>query len=269
MKLFLLPPAGASAGVFRAWPEALRTRTGLPVDMVAVELPGRGGRLAEPLATSLPALVDELFLEHTPERGVPWAVVGHSMGALLGAAWAARAAADGRGPQFLVVSASVPPWLHSTAADLAGPDEELWGRVDALGGLPAVIRENPVARRLFGRVLQADITAAARYRPAGPAPVGCPVVAVRGAEDPLVDASLVGGWSELTDRGFRELVLGGGHFYRGGVDDLIPVVADQLARSDVSKLQPVGSLVPSGSRPPGPARGQGGVPTNSHGKAGR
>ncbi len=229
MRLFLLPPAGASAGVFRAWPDELRARTaGLALDTVAVELPGRGARLAEKPVSSLPALVDELFREHTPSPGVPWAVVGHSMGALLGAAWAARAAADGRAPEFLLLSASAPPWLHSTAADLAGSDEELWERVDALGGLPAVVRENPLARRMVGRVLQADVTAAARYRPAGPEPVGCPVVAVRGAEDPLVDASLVAGWSALTDRGFEEVELAGGHFYRSGLDDLLPVVAGRL-----------------------------------------
>jgi surfactin synthase thioesterase subunit len=227
--LFLLPPAGASAGVFRAWPDELRARTaGMALDTVPVELPGRGTRIAEKPVTSLPALVDELAREHTPAPGVPWAVVGHSMGALLGAAWAARAAAVGRAPEFLVLSASAPPWLYSTAADLIGTDEELWQRVDALGGLPAVVRASPLARRLVGRVLQADVTAAAAYRPAGPEPVGCPVLAVRGAEDPLVDAALVAGWSALTDRGFEEVELPGGHFYRSGLDDLLPVVAGRL-----------------------------------------
>ena len=235
MRLFLLPPAGASAGVFRTWPDELRAHTAaMALDPVAVELPGRGARFAEKPVTSLPALVDGLFREHTPAPGVPWAVVGHSLGALLGAAWAARAAADGRAPQLLVLSASAPPWLYSTAADLAGSDEELWQRVDALGGLPAAVRENPLARRMVGRVLQADVTAAARYRPAGPEPVGCPVVAVRGAEDPLVDASLVAGWSALTDRGFEEVELPGGHFYRSGLDDLIPVVARHLLARTVT-----------------------------------
>ncbi|MEU4846873.1 thioesterase II family protein [Streptomyces gilvosporeus] len=227
MKLFLLPPAGASAATFRAWPGALEG----DAEVVPVELPGRGARIGEPPCDGLPALIRELAEVHTPSQGA-WAVVGHSMGALLGAGWAAAATRAGRPPAFLVVSASAPPWLHSTAAELEGSDEELWQRVDALGGLPPAIRDNPLARRLFGRALTADVTASARYRPSAPEPVGCPVVAVRGAADALVGAELLAGWSGLTRESghpFRTVTLPGGHFYRAGVDDLIPLVRDLVA----------------------------------------
>ncbi|GAU67367.1 putative thioesterase [Streptomyces sp. NBRC 110611] len=238
MRLFLLPPAGASAATFRAWPGAL----GEHAEAVPVELPGRGGRIGEPAPASLPDLIGELAAAHTPSEG-EWAVVGHSMGALLGAGWAAAATRAGRPPAFLVLSASAPPWLHSTAAELEGTEGELWQRVDALGGLPPAIRDNPLARRLFSRALQADVTASARYRPPGPEPVGCPVVAVRGAADALVGAELLAGWSALTRdtrQPFRALTLPGGHFYRAGVDDLIPLVRELLtAPSDRPWLQRV------------------------------
>ncbi|GAA1141426.1 surfactin synthase thioesterase subunit [Kitasatospora gansuensis] len=260
MRVFLLPPAGASAGVFKDWIEPL---SALGVQPVAVELPGRGTRLGEPLVDSVPALVDRLVAEHTPAQGERWAVVGHSMGALLGAAWAARAHALGRAAQLLLVSASAPPWLHSTAAELVGTDDELWQRVADLGGLPPALRAHPAARLLFGRVLRADVTAAARYRPAGPEPVGCPVLAVRGADDPLVTAGLLSGWAGLTDRAFEELTLPGGHFYRDGLADLLPVLAARLTAIGpaVSNLSAPDSLLTDGPSVGRSPRGDDGAPT--------
>jgi surfactin synthase thioesterase subunit len=221
VKLFLLPPGGSSASLFRTWPGALKEIA----EVVAVELPGRGTRFAEPLRTSLPELVAELVADHTPRSGEDWAVVGHSMGALLAAGWAAAASWP---PGFLVVSASAPPWLHSPAAVLLERGEDLWEQIDALGGLPAAICGNPVARRLFSPILEADVKASASYRPACPEPVACPVTAVRGVDDDLINAGLLEGWSALTARKFETVTLLGGHFFQHGIDDLIPVVTGLL-----------------------------------------
>ncbi|MEU5672256.1 hypothetical protein ABZ749_18205, partial [Micromonospora sp. NPDC047753] len=46
-RLFLLPPAGGSAGVFRGWDDRLGELLGDALSVVAPELPGRGARIAE------------------------------------------------------------------------------------------------------------------------------------------------------------------------------------------------------------------------------
>ncbi|MBC9716059.1 thioesterase [Streptomyces sp. TRM66268-LWL] len=227
LHLFLLPSAGGSRTLFAQWPDALRERLGDRVVTHAVELPGRGSRIAERPPTQLSAYVDELA-EQTPPPGTSWAVVGHSFGALLGAEWAARASARGSAPRLLVASAAAPPWVYSTAAALQAPLDELWTRVGELGGLPAQLADSPAARRLFGRALTADFTAAAEYRPGRPMRTGCPVLAVQGENDPLVRPALTRRWQECTDQGFTQRVLPGGHFYARGVDDLIPTVAEAL-----------------------------------------
>jgi hypothetical protein len=99
----------------------------------------------------------------------------------------------------------------SSAAVLLERDEDLWEQIDALGGLPAAIRGNPVARRLFSRILEADVKASAGYRPACPEPIACPVTAVRGVDDDLIDAGLLDGWSALNARKFDAVTLPGGH----------------------------------------------------------
>jgi surfactin synthase thioesterase subunit len=57
------------------------------------------------------------------------------------------------------------------------------------------------------------------------------VLAVQGADDPLVTAELGGGWAALSDRGFGLEVLPGGHFYRQGLADLLPVLRRALSGS--------------------------------------
>jgi surfactin synthase thioesterase subunit len=227
--LFTLPPAGGSAGVFRGWDDRLRALLGDAVRLVAPELPGRGARIAERPPLDLDGYVRDLDQRYAPAPGQRWAVAGHSFGALLAAFWAAVAHREGRGPQLVVVSGAAAPWRHSTAALLDGTDDEIWDRVGALGGLPAQIRATPLGRRLIERALVGDVRASARYRPAGPLPVGCPVLAVRGADDRLIDEELTTAWSALTTDTFTYRVLPGGHFYRSGIEDLVPLLADALS----------------------------------------
>ena len=79
MDLYCLPYSGASAMVYSRW------RRKLP-DWLAVrpiELPGRGSRLGESLQTDMCALARQLAKELIPELRRPYALFGHSLGALL------------------------------------------------------------------------------------------------------------------------------------------------------------------------------------------
>jgi surfactin synthase thioesterase subunit len=228
-RVFALPPAGGSAGVFRGWDDRLRALLGDTVRFVAPELPGRGARIAERPPSEIDGYVRDLDQRYAPPAGERWAVLGHSFGALLAASWAALAHREGRGPELVVVSGAAAPWRHSTAALLDGTDDEIWDRIGALGGLPAQIRASPQGRRLIERALVGDVRASARYRPTGPLPVGCPVLAVRGEDDPLIDDELTAAWSAVTTDAFTFRVLPGGHFYRSGIEDLVPLLADALS----------------------------------------
>lgn len=227
--LHALPSGGGSTALFAGWARALHPHA----ETVPLELAGRGRRIAEHPPQTLTAHTDALLAARTPPPGRRWVLFGHSFGALLAADWAARAHAAGRGPDLLVVSGAAPPWLHSTAAALDLPEDELWPALERLGGIPDQLRANPVARRLLGRALTADIRAAARHRPAAPAPASCPVLAVRGTGDPLVTEALGRRWADASDGRFDYRELPGGHFYRSGLDDLLPLLTAALTPSAV------------------------------------
>src|SRR5262245_25110220 len=80
LRLFLLPPAGGNSLIFRGWEEAMPAN----VDVCPIHRPGRGMRLHEPLFTRLEPLVRSLGQTLLPHLDRPFALFGHSMGALLG-----------------------------------------------------------------------------------------------------------------------------------------------------------------------------------------
>lgn len=223
--LFMLPPAGGSAALYQpgAW-----VAVAPGVRVCPVEPPGRGARLAEPPLTSAEELVAGLDLACRPRDGRLWAVLGHSMGALAAAAWAAAAHDQGHGPSVLYLSAAAPPWAYPIAAELvACDDEELWARMSAVGGVPAAYRNSPAAARLFTPIMRADIQAVAAL---GAASVGCPVVVLCGAEDPAVPRRLLVHWREIAVGDFTVRLLPGAHFYQGGIGDLAGIVRTDLSQ---------------------------------------
>src|SRR5947208_15726994 len=83
LRLFCLPFAGGGASAYHTWPE------GLPgdVEVCAVQPPGREGRFREPAFARLRPLVTALTDALRPHLDRPFAVFGHSLGALVAFEW--------------------------------------------------------------------------------------------------------------------------------------------------------------------------------------
>lgn len=225
LPLFLLPAAGGSAAMYEPWLDAFPPQ----VAACPVELPGRGRRLTAMAVEDLVTLVNRLDAACRPRGGQPWAVLGHSMGALVASVWAAAAYRAGHPPLVVYVSGAAPPWVLSTAREPAALDDErLWAYMVGLGGVPEPMRSSPLARRLLIRAMRADVTAADSWRPSGPVPTGCPIVAVAGEEDPVFPPVLVHQWRTASAAGFSARILPGAHFYRSGLTDLLPTVREDL-----------------------------------------
>jgi medium-chain acyl-[acyl-carrier-protein] hydrolase len=224
--LYLLPPAGGSASIYRLeeW-----TRGGDGVRVAPVELPGHGRRLAEPPVSDLSELVDRLDAACRPAAG-RWAVLGHSMGALVAQAWAAKAARQGRAAKVLYLSAAAPAWRFPIAADLLGCDDtRLWERFVGFGAVLDRVQTSAAVARLITRVIRADLTAVAALCGQPPEPAGCPVVAFHGTEDTAFPHELLDGWREIADGGFTRISLPGAHFYERGLGQLAGSVHADLA----------------------------------------
>lgn len=228
MRLLCFPPAGAGATWYRSWVGRL------PATVVPVQPPGRESRIGEPSVSGLDALVDLLVGELARELRPPFALFGHSMGALVAWRLAVRLAADGRAqPERLYVSGHRAPQVEDRRRPLHGlPDDELVEGLRELGGTPSEIFEHPELLRVVLPALRADLAVVEGFVDRSTPALACPIVGFTGREDREVEPADVAAWAERTSDGFRMVIVPGDHFAsRANPDSLLRELASDLARA--------------------------------------
>ncbi|MFI7431244.1 thioesterase II family protein [Micromonospora sp. NPDC049836] len=211
LRLVCLPYAGAGGGAFRPW----AARLGPDVELWTAQLPGRERRLAEPPVTTMDDLAAPLVVAIVDRIRPPYAIFGHSMGALIGYEVTRRLVdRGGPAPERLVVSAALPPHRSARAgAAHTRDDAGLTAWLRELGGVPDELLADPALLALILPTVRADLAVVAGYRPARVPALPLPVDAVAAADDPLVAAAAVAGWAACTSAGFTHTVVPGGHLY--------------------------------------------------------
>ena len=210
VRLFCLPFAGGGASAFRAWSESLP----LTVDVCAVQPPGRETRFREPAYNRLKPLVAALADAVRPSFDVPIAFYGHSMGALTAFELARELRRRGGPiPSRLIVTGRMAPDAPPRRIPLHTlPDAEFRTELKQLGGTPSAVLDNDDMMRLYLPVLRADFAAHETYEYVEEPPLGCPILAVTGAEDTLAPPNELSGWRRHTTAAFEAHVVPGGHF---------------------------------------------------------
>lgn len=211
LRLFCVPYAGAGARLFRGWDEAL------PKDMeiCPIELPGRGTRLGEPATPDMESLVRPMAESLQTLLDLPYAILGCSMGALVGFELAhALRRLHGREPAALVaVSQNAPSApLQRRPARLMS-DDELGASLRRFGGMSGGALDNPRVMRLFLPVLRADYSVVDTYIYNPERPLQCPIHLFVGAEDPSVSDQGLSGWRQETSASVTVRRFSGSHFF--------------------------------------------------------
>ncbi|MFD8525152.1 thioesterase II family protein [Streptomyces capillispiralis] len=231
LRLVCVPYAGGGAAVYHGWAERLPGA----VEPWAVRMPGRDARLHEPPRTDLVATAGELADALAPSLTEPYAFFGHSLGAFL--AFETVRALRRRGvrePVLLAVSARNPPQQRTYTGSVHRlPDDEYLDVLDRrYGAIPPLLREDAQMRALYLPILRADTTMLETYRYVPGPPLGCPVLAYGGAEDPETTAATLGAWAEVTGAGCTTAVLPGGHFFLASSrEPLLAHLTDELLRA--------------------------------------
>jgi medium-chain acyl-[acyl-carrier-protein] hydrolase len=209
-RLYCLPHAGGGATFFHSLAPLLPQS----IEMMAIQLPGREVRLAEPPHRRMASLVDALLEGIRESLVLPYAIFGHSMGALV--AFELNRALRRQGlplPRTTILSGRRPPTVPNTEPPLYVLQDDAF--VDALvrryDAIPPVIRNEPELMALFVPVLKADFETIETYVYQDEPPLPCAVAIYGGRDDP--QTRQMDGWASLFSGPNRFRHFEGGHFY--------------------------------------------------------
>lgn len=211
LRLFCFPYAGGGVPAFRGWADDLPTT----VEVCPIQLPGRGTRWKEPPFTRLLALVEAAAQALRPHLDKPFAVYGHSMGAIIGFELA-RHLRRTRAPEpaGLFVSGARAPHRFVTEQPIHGLATPAF--LDGLrrfGGAPQQVLESAELMQLLLPMLRADFAVCETYAYAAEAPLDCPLWAYGGTQDHIAPWPDLEAWRAHTTGTFSLRSFSGGHFF--------------------------------------------------------
>eukprot|EP00884_Botryococcus_braunii_P010404 jgi/Botrbrau1/19365/Bobra.0471s0002.1 len=259
LRLFCLPYAGGvSENVFAKWSMMLPPG----IQVCPVELPGRGRRQADVAVNDVVEIAETLA--HTlPLEGIPYAIFGTCLGAIIGYEIIRVAQRDGLPMPVAFFPAAVsPPHLYSVAVMklyLTTPlrpgerpptalyDQVLtrlknWNTLTKeqmimvfekgnFAGLDEMKRND----RLFNRVAPMgvnDIIMAVQYQHREMAPLNVPIIAFDGVLDGTIDRGNMDHWDQYTASDFKLIPVVGDHYFVSvQFRQVVEVVVHELAES--------------------------------------
>ncbi|GAA0417949.1 thioesterase II family protein [Streptomyces luteireticuli] len=214
LRLYCFPPGGHGPGFYAPW-----TRHLPGPDLRAVELPGRATLAGQPSWTDpnrVTAAVAGLVAEQ--DDGRPYALFGHSIGALLAWETARRLHRTGHRPPALVAVSALPaPHLGSyvgTFSRILLDARHSVPHLLGLTGLPAASVAGPpdqLAR--FLPPLLADVLLIWHHRHRDEEPLPVPLALYGGDADPLVPSDQLPEWNDLVVTPATPVLFPGRHMY--------------------------------------------------------
>ncbi|HEU4321534.1 MAG TPA: alpha/beta fold hydrolase [Roseiflexaceae bacterium] len=212
IRLFCLPYAGGGAAIFRLWQQLLPS----DIELCPIALPGREHRIRERAHTDLPALLDALVDALWPLLDRPFAIFGHSMGAMIGFELVRTLRRRGGPlPAHLFVSARCAPQVRdrtTISPDL--PDEAFLDGIRRLNGTPEEILAHPELLQLLLPMLRADFALIASYQyDATEPPLDCPISVFGGIQDTEITHAELDAWRAHTTQLCMLRMFPGNHFF--------------------------------------------------------
>ncbi|HEY3252937.1 MAG TPA: alpha/beta fold hydrolase, partial [Polyangiaceae bacterium] len=198
LRVFCFSHAGAGASSYAAWGREAPA----DVDWVALQFPGRENRFNEPCFRNLGELVEALLRELEAElKDVPYALFGHSMGALI-AFETARAIANRQmaaPPVALFVSGRPAPDAAQRMPPYhLLPDDALLAALAPIAGPMRSFAADPSLILGVLPVIRADLALVDDYRyVAGPL-LTSPLWVFGAKDDPLTPVRTLESWSAMT-----------------------------------------------------------------------
>lgn len=257
-RLVCFPYAGGGATVYRPWTELLHP----DIELIAIEPPGRAGRVSEPPIDRLEPYLEQLVGAVRTLRDKPMAFFGHCLGGLNMYQAVQRLRREGSvDAMHVFASGSRPPHLVRGRGDFEAalfrdllrlpgyeplrplhdqPDDVfafVIRRFD-IGATNDFLAHQELAQLLLPAV-RADFAITEDYHPGPVEPWDLPITCFAGLDDPYVTRAQSQAWAPYTNSEFRILFRRAAHFI---IHDDRAFIVDTINRTlDASLAAPTGS----------------------------
>lgn len=210
-RLYCFSYAGGSVTSYLPWQAAL----GPAIEVCAVQLPGRGPRLAEPPIRSLPLLVETLAHLVPQQDDLPFAFFGHSLGGLAAFELARYCQRHHLPmPEHLFVSASNAPQYRPPSRRLHELDDaNLIAALKEYNGTPPAALEDRELMDLLLPAIRADFALVEDYRYHPGPPLDISITVLAGKYDKHVLSKRLCRWQEETTEACSLHWFEGDHFF--------------------------------------------------------
>jgi surfactin synthase thioesterase subunit len=210
VRLICFPHAGGSATYYFPLSQSLSPA----IEVMAVQYPGRQDRRREPFIENIADLADKVAQALVCLAGRPFALFGHSMGAILAFEVAQRLRSLGAPPPLrLFASGRRAPSRRRAGGVHRLDDASLVDELRRVGGTDPRFLTDPEVLAAILPATRNDYKAIETYVWSHCPPLDCPITALIGDSDPQTTVEEASAWAEHATADFTLLVFRGAHFY--------------------------------------------------------
>lgn len=213
LRLFCIPYAGGSASAFFQWKTLIDTR----IELVPIELAGKGSRFQEPLYNTIDDAVEDIYVKIKQQiSNGPYVIFGHSLGALLAYALTVRIREENmKMPEHLFFSGMGSPFIKRKKKNKYTllSDSDFINEIIKLGGTPVGFFDEPFLCKMFLPLLRNDFRLAMTdFVDQEPIPFNCNISVLLGKDENISNKAALA-WQDCTTKSFKLYYFKGGHFF--------------------------------------------------------
>ncbi|HUB61258.1 MAG TPA: alpha/beta fold hydrolase [Puia sp.] len=228
--VYCFPFAGGSRYSYLLYTKAARDLKLIPLDY-----PGRGFRAGEPLLRDLHEIADDCLGQIRHRLGEPYAIYGHSMGAVVGYLVTKRIIREGLGrPEILFFSGRGGPSIgYPEKMRYLLPTSDFRDLLRAMGGNSDEVLDNEELMSFFEPIIRADFEALETCRYVPGEAFDIPITVMIGADENVTLEHAYAWQRETTERIDVRLFPGKHFFIFDHAADVVRLMEHKIANLNI------------------------------------
>ncbi|RXJ94837.1 putative thioesterase [Malaciobacter molluscorum] len=210
LRLFCLPYAGGGSSIYRSWQKLMPE----DIQVCKIQLPGRENRINEQAIDNMEELIQTITKQLLFYLDKPFAIFGHSMGAMVSYELAKYLTKHTPYiPEHVFVSACRTPDIPDMNKTYFLQGNEFLQSLRQRGGTNEVLLENKEYMQLIEPTLRADLKLIEEWHHNNIDILKCPLTVLGGIKDKLVSPNILEKWDRYTNDEFKLKLFDGDHFF--------------------------------------------------------